>query len=50
MPYEGDEDYDRETLRDILYRIEKSLLKLIRYIVPKETKALTRDQICFEGE
>ena len=49
MPFEGDED-NTETLRDILYRIEKSLLKLIKYIVPKEQKALTRDQICFEGE
>ena len=41
MPYEGDEDYDRETLRDILYRIEKSLLKLPK----KDIDSFLRDRI-----
>lgn len=50
MPFEGDEDYDKETLRDILYRIEKLLKKVSSKIIETPKKALSRDQICFEGE
>ena len=48
MPFEGDEDAN-ETLRDILYRIEKSLIKLLK-LMTQRPQALSRDQICFEGE